>query len=55
MENTTNTTAPIPADQLTNSVAMPGQQDLNMVQEFAKFMDDGGIFMWIILGIWRLG
>lgn len=55
MENTTNTTAPIPADQLTNTVAMPGQQDLNMVQEFAKFMDDGGIFMWIILGIWAFG
>lgn len=55
MENTTNTRAPIPADQLTNTVAMPGQQDLNMVQEFAKFMDDGGIFMWIILGIWAFG
>lgn len=50
-----NTTAPIPADQLTNTIATQTQQELNMVQEFAKFMDDGGIFMWIILGIWAFG
>ncbi len=30
-------------------------QELNAVQGFAKFMDDGGIFMWIILGIWVFG
>ena len=31
------------------------QPDLNIAQEFAKFMDDGGIFMWIILGMWIFG
>ena len=29
--------------------------DLNFIQEMAKFMDDGGIFMWIILAIWAFG
>lgn len=29
--------------------------ELNFIQEFAKFMDDGGVFMWIILMIWALG
>jgi biopolymer transport protein ExbB/TolQ len=29
--------------------------DLNFVQGFAKFMDDGGIFMWIILFMWLGG
>lgn len=32
-----------------------GPQELNMVQGFAKFMDDGGIFMWIILAMWVFG
>lgn len=36
---------------------VPGgpQQDLNAVQGFAKFMDDGGVFMWIILAMWIFG
>jgi biopolymer transport protein ExbB len=29
--------------------------ELNLIQEFAKFMDDGGVFMWIILIIWTFG
>lgn len=29
--------------------------DLNLIQEMAKFMDDGGIFMWIILAVWAFG
>tara|TARA_Y100001936_G_C16083867_1_gene680050 strand:+ start:1187 stop:1912 length:726 start_codon:yes stop_codon:yes gene_type:complete len=45
----------IPADQLQNTVQQKTPQDLNFVQEFAKFMDDGGVFMWIILGIWVFG
>ena len=53
MENTTQ--APIPTEQLTNTIETQTPQELNMVQEFAKFMDDGGIFMWIILGIWAFG
>ncbi|MCT4641731.1 MAG: MotA/TolQ/ExbB proton channel family protein [Bacteriovoracaceae bacterium] len=30
-------------------------QELSTLEFFAKFMEDGGIFMWIILGIWALG
>lgn len=51
MENNTQ----LPAEQLTNTIQAQTAQELNMVQEFAKFMDDGGIFMWIILGIWAFG
>ena len=54
-ELTTSTTGQIPADQLTSSVKEPSNQDLNAVQGFAKFMDDGGVFMWIILGMWAFG
>lgn len=49
------TTSQIPSEQLTNTVQAQTPQDLNLVQGFAKFMDDGGIFMWIILGIWAFG
>jgi len=31
------------------------QEELNFVQGFAKFMDDGGIFMWIILAMCVFG
>jgi biopolymer transport protein ExbB len=54
-ELTTSTTGQIPADQLTSSVKESSNQDLNAVQGFAKFMDDGGVFMWIILGMWAFG
>ncbi len=39
------------------TVSVPGapQQELNFVQGFAKFMDDGGVFMWIILAMWVFG
>jgi len=42
-------------NQATTQV--PGNQpdELNSVQGFAKFMDDGGVFMWIILGMWVFG
>ena len=42
-------------NQATTQV--PGNQpdELNSVQGFAKFMDDGGVFMWIILGMWLFG
>lgn len=40
-------------DTTTNAAAQAA--DLNFFQEFAKFMDDGGIFMWIILAIWAFG
>jgi biopolymer transport protein ExbB len=42
-------------NQLETNIALPGKAESSMVQEFAKFMDDGGIFMWIILGIWAFG
>lgn len=50
-----NTTQQIPNDQLTNTVGTQTPQDLNAIQGFAKFMDDGGVFMWIILGMWAFG
>lgn len=60
MENTTtpNTqtltqTPPVDTQALVEQPSNP--DELNMVQGFAKFMDDGGIFMWIILGIWAFG
>lgn len=60
MENTNQAqqditaTSPNPQD-LTTTVGTQPQAELNFVQEFAKFMDDGGIFMWIILGMWAFG
>lgn len=60
MENTTPQTEQSLTEQVKNqeTTALVGQQDpqdLNAIQGFAKFMDDGGIFMWIILGIWIFG
>ena len=54
MEETTPQIKQPIADATT---AIPGapQQELNFVQGFAKFMDDGGVFMWIILGMWVFG
>lgn len=41
--------------ELINEVKTDGANDLNSFEYLAKFMDDGGVFMWIILGIWALG
>lgn len=41
-------------EQLASAIPAP-QTDLNYIQWLAKFMDDGGIFMWIILAAWILG
>lgn len=50
MENETSQT------ELVNTVQQQTPaEELNFIQGFAKFMDDGGIFMWIILGIWIFG
>lgn len=38
-----------------NEVPSAPDQELNTVQGFAKFMDDGGVFMWIILAMWIFG
>lgn len=51
MENI-NTIANEIGDQATTQVPA---NELNMIQEMAKFMDDGGIFMWIILIVWAFG
>lgn len=42
-------------NQTVQSVPSDPKQELNFVQGFAKFMDDGGIFMWIILAMWVFG
>ena len=43
-------------EQLVNTVEQKtSPEELNMIQGFAKFMDDGGVFMWIILAIWVFG
>lgn len=44
-----------PSQDLQQSIPSNSQAELSMIQEFAKFMDDGGVFMWIILGIWAFG
>ena len=52
LETSTQTQVPPTStvvEQKTNA------DELNMIQGFAKFMDDGGVFMWIILGIWIFG
>lgn len=41
-------------EQLANAITPP-QADLNSIQWLAKFMDDGGIFMWVILAVWVVG
>ena len=48
----TNQKAP---NELVTDVPSNPVQELNPVQGFAKFMDDGGVFMWIILAIWIFG
>lgn len=47
-----STTATQTASDALSTVA---QQDLNFIQFLAKFMSDGGVFMWVILGIWAVG
>lgn len=48
------TTTPTPNNEAVTQVPS-GPQELNMVQGMAKFMDDGGVFMWIILAMWVFG
>jgi biopolymer transport protein ExbB/TolQ len=52
MEETTETTN---NQEMVQTLPGGPQQDLNAVQGFAKFMDDGGVFMWIILAMWIFG
>jgi biopolymer transport protein ExbB len=47
METTTAAT-----EALTAAVAQP---ELNFLQWSAKFMIEGGVFMWVILAIWAVG
>jgi len=42
-------------EELINEVKTDGANELNSFEYLAKFMDDGGVFMWIILGIWAIG
>lgn len=50
MNPTTATTAA--SETLANAVATP---ELNMIEWSAKFMVDGGVFMWVILAVWAVG
>lgn len=54
MNETNQEAAPEQAETVTTVPSNP-QGDINAVQGFAKFMDDGGVFMWIILAMWVLG
>lgn len=47
-----STTATQTASDALTTVAQP---DLNFFQFLAKFMSEGGVFMWVILGIWAVG
>ncbi len=49
------TEATVQGNETVEQVPGSPQEELNSVQGFAKFMDDGGVFMWIILAIWVLG
>jgi biopolymer transport protein ExbB/TolQ len=52
MEETTETAT---NQETVETVPSGPEADLNAVQGFAKFMDDGGVFMWIILVMWVFG
>jgi biopolymer transport protein ExbB len=48
----TNTATQAATDALTTAVVQP---ELSFLQWAAKFMDEGGIFMWVIAVIWAVG
>jgi biopolymer transport protein ExbB/TolQ len=48
----TNTATQAATDALSTAVVQP---ELSMLQWAAKFMDEGGIFMWVIAVIWAVG
>ncbi len=52
MENTKMEPTNSPQEKI-ESIAP--KQDLTITQEMARFMDEGGVFMWIILFIWITG
>jgi biopolymer transport protein ExbB/TolQ len=47
-----NTATQAASDALATTIAQP---ELNTFQFLAKFMVEGGVFMWVILGIWAIG
>jgi biopolymer transport protein ExbB len=48
----TNTATQAATDALSTAMVQP---ELNMLQWAAKFMDEGGVFMWVIAVIWAVG
>lgn len=50
--NTAKQAAAAASDTVSQAVAT---QDLNMIEWAAKFMVEGGIFMWVILAVWAVG
>jgi len=50
-------TAQVATDLAANAapVATQVMQDQNFIQWFAMFMDQGGVFMWLIAAVWAVG
>lgn len=55
MENIVNQAVETSTNIANQAAVAAAGSELNFIQELAKFMDDGGIFMWIILGMWAVG
>lgn len=56
MDETTQNQAEAVETPTTPVTEIPsGPKEVGMIEGFAKFMDDGGIFMWIILFMWVFG
>ncbi|MBD63853.1 MAG: transporter [Halobacteriovoraceae bacterium] len=56
MEETTPTQNEVVENPTTPVTEIPsGPKEVGTIEGFAKFMDDGGVFMWIILFMWVFG
>lgn len=56
MEETTQTQNEVVENPTTPVTEIPsGPKEVGTIEGFAKFMDDGGVFMWIILFMWVFG
>ena len=57
MNHDTSTVDPAldPALSATDAIAGSPTEALGIVNSLASFMQSGGVFMWIILGIWAIG
>ena len=56
MEETTQTQNEVVENPTTPVTEIPsGPKEVGTIEGFAKFMDDGGVFMWIVLFMWVFG